>query len=216
LCQVKHLEDVSGVVRQLLFLPAIVNMTADLLIGLFVAYGYWIVFTAILLDNAGLPIPGELLLLTFGIIAKDGFFDPLLGLAVAATAALVGDSLGYWIGRLGGERVLARLGRRPRFTPGNVTMVFGRFVVGARVLLAPLAGVARMPFRRFLVFDAVGCLAWAGSFILVGYASGLSLDAIEHGVRMASTAGQGVVAAVLGAWLLARFVSRRRRRTVAA
>ena len=191
-------------------------MTADLLIGLFVAYGYWIVFTAILLDNAGLPIPGELLLLTFGIVAKEGFFDPLLGLAVAATAALAGDSLGYWIGRLGGDRVLSRFGRRPRFKPGSASMVFGRFVVGARVLLAPLAGVTRMPFRRFLVFDALGCLAWAGSFILVGYASGLSLDAIEQVLRVVSTTGQGVVAAVLGGWLLARFLSRRRRRTATA
>ena len=198
-------------VRRLNSLVA-VNVTADLLIGLFVAYGYWIVFTAILLDNAGLPIPGELLLLTFGIVAKDGFFDPLLGLAVAATAAVVGDSLGYCIGRLGGDRVLSRFGRRrPGFTPGSASMVFGRFVIGARVLLAPLAGVTRMPFRRFLVFDALGCLAWAGSFILVGYASGLSVDSIESVLRVVSTTGQSVIAAVLGGWLLARFVSRRRR-----
>ena len=51
------------------------TLTAELLIGLFIAYGYWIVFTAILLDNAGLPIPGELMLLAFGVVAKDGHLD---------------------------------------------------------------------------------------------------------------------------------------------
>ena len=189
--------------------PAIVNITAELLIGLFVAYGYWIVFTAILLDNAGLPIPGELLLLAFGVVAKDGQLDPLLGLAVAATAALAGDTLGYWLGRLGGARMLARFGRRPRFRPGNASVVFGRFVIGARVLLAPLAGVTRMPFARFLAFDAVGCLVWAGVFILIGYASGVPLEAMQQGLRVVSLTAQSLIVAALGAWTISRLVRRR-------
>jgi membrane protein DedA with SNARE-associated domain len=190
-------------------------MTAEILIGLFVAYGYWIVFAAILLDNAGLPIPGELLLLAFGIVAKDGHLDPVLGLVVAATAALAGDSLGYWIGRLGGNRVLARLGQRPRFRPGEASVVFGRFVIGARVLLAPLAGLTRMPFGRFLVFDSVGCLVWAGAFILIGYASGVRLEAMEQSLRVVSVAAQSLIVAALGAWAITRFV-RRRSATVTA
>ena len=186
------------------------NVTAELLIGLFVAYGYWIVFTAILLDNAGLPIPGEVLLLAFGVVAKAGHLDPLLGLAVAATAALAGDTLGYWIGRTGGSRVLARLGKTPRFKPGHTSVVFGRFVVGARVLLAPLAGITRMPFGRFLAFDAVGCLVWAGAFILIGYASGLPLEVMQQGLRFVSVAAQLAVVGVLGAWAISRLVRRRR------
>lgn len=187
------------------------TLTAELLVGLFVAYGYWIVFTAILLDNAGLPIPGELLLLAFGAVAKAGHLDPLLGLAVAATAALVGDSLGYWLGRTGGRRVLARLGGAPRFTPGRATVVFGRFVVGARVLLAPLAGVTRMPFRRFLAFDAVGCLVWAGLFILIGYASGVTLETMQQNLRVVGFAVQALVVASLAAWGITRLVAQRRR-----
>ena len=187
------------------------TLTAELLMGLFIAYGYWIVFTAILLDNAGLPIPGELLLLAFGMVAKDGHLDPLLGLAVAASAALVGDSLGYWIGRSGGTRLLARIGRAPRFTPGHVSLVFGRFVIGARVLLAPLAGVARMPFSRFVAFDAVGCLVWAGLFILIGYASGVKLEVLQQGFRMVSVAAQVVLVAALAAWGTTRLLARRRR-----
>jgi membrane protein DedA with SNARE-associated domain len=190
-----------------------VTLTAEILVGLFIAYGYWIVFTAILLDNAGLPIPGELLLLAFGVVAKTGHLDPLLGLAVAATAALVGDTLGYWIGRTAGGRVLARLGRSPRFTPGRASVVFGRFVVGARVLLAPLAGLTRMPFPRFLAFDAVGCFVWAGLFILIGYASGVTLDAMQQSLRVVSFGVQGVLAAAVAAWVISRLVAARRRRT---
>jgi membrane protein DedA with SNARE-associated domain len=190
-----------------------VTLTGELLIGLFIAYGYWIVFTAILLDNAGLPVPGELLLLAFGMVAKAGHLHPLIGLAVAVAAAVAGDSLGYWIGRLGGARVLARVGSgAPRFTPGDTSVVFGRFVVGARVLLAPLAGLGRMPFARFLAFDAVGCLVWAGAFILIGYASGVSLQTLQQALRVLSFAVQGAFVIVLGAWGLSRFVAMRRRR----
>ena len=181
--------------------------------ALFVAYGYWIVFAAILLDNAGLPIPGELLLLAFGAVARVGHLDPLVGLAVAATAALAGDSLGYWVGRGGGSRVVARLGRFPRFTPGMLSVVFGRFVVGARVLLAPLAGVTRMPFPRFLMFDAIGCIVWAGLFILIGYSSGLTLESMQNGVRVVSFIAQSLIAAAVATWLISRLVAQRRNRT---
>jgi membrane protein DedA with SNARE-associated domain len=192
-----------------------VTLTAELLMGLFIAYGYWIVFTAILLDNAGLPIPGELLLLALGVVAKDGHLDPLLGLAIAALAALVGDTVGYWLGRVGGTRLLARLSRQPRFKPGHASVVFGRFVIGARVLLAPLAGFSRMPFLRFLAVDAVGCFVWAGVFILIGYASGVRLEALQQGLRVVSVIAQAVLVAGLAAWGISRLVSVRRSRAAA-
>jgi membrane protein DedA with SNARE-associated domain len=191
-----------------------VTVTADLLMGLFIAYGYWIVFTAILLDNAGLPIPGELLLLAFGMVAKDGHLDPLLGLAVAATAALMGDSVGYWLGRLGGTRLLARVGRAPRFTPGRLSLVFGRFVVGARMLMAPLAGLNRMAFPRFAAFDALGCLVWAGAFILIGYASGIRMEVLQENFRLVSYTIQALLVAGLAAWGITRLAQRRSRAAI--
>ena len=192
------------------------TLTAELLMGLFVAYGYWIVFTAILLDNAGLPIPGELLLVALGVVAKGGHLDPLLGLAIAATAALVGDNIGYWIGRLAGERFIARTGRTPRFKPGHASVVFGRFVIGARVLLAPVAGLTRMPFPRFLACDAVGCLVWAGAFILIGYSSGVSLEVMQQNLHVVNVGVQLVIAAALSTWLITRLVAVRRSRTASA
>ena len=109
--------------------------------------------------------------------------------------------------------MVARLGRSPRFTPGRLSVVFGRFVVGARVLLAPLAGVTRMPFQRFLMFDAVGCIVWAGLFILIGYGSGLTLESMQHGVRVVSLIAQSFIAVAVATWLITRLVAQRRNRT---
>ena len=188
------------------------TLTGEVLMALFLAYGYWIVFTAILLDNAGLPIPGELLLLTFGVVAKAGHLDVVLGLLVAAAAALAGDNIGYWIGRLAGGRLLAERGAL-RFTPGRASVVFGRFVIGARVLLAPVAGLTRMSFPRFLALDALGCLVWASVFILIGYGSGVRLEVIQHGFRVVSIAAQVLIVGGLAVWLVSRVVLLRRRRT---
>ena len=93
--------------------------------------------------------------------------------------------------------------------------MFGRFVIGARVLLAPVAGLTRMPFPRFLACDAVGCLVWAAVFILIGYSSGLSLAVMQQNLQVVSVAVQVVIAAALGAWLITRRVAVRRSRAAA-
>ena len=91
-------------------------------------------------------------------------------------------------------------------------MVFGRFVIGARVLLAPLAGLTRMPFHRFVAFDALGCLVWASLFIVIGYASGMKLETMQQGLSMVSTAVQCALAVVVAAWAAKRMVTMRRAR----
>lgn len=159
------------------------GMSIETLVGLLALYGYWIVFAAILLDNAGLPIPGELVLLTFGGMARSGHLDPMLGLAVATAAALAGDSLAYWAGRLGGEWVRRRLPAGRGLAPRRRSVVLGKFVFGARMFLAPLAGVGRMPYRRFILFDGLGTLVWAGVFIGLGYALGAHFGAIQSALK---------------------------------
>jgi membrane-associated protein len=77
--------------------------------------------------------------------------------------------------------------------------VFGRFVIGARLFLAPLAGCARMPYARFLLFDALGCLLWASCFILIGYLAGGSLGEVHERVRTILVAG---LAGLAAAWLI--------------
>lgn len=168
----------TELVQCLLFYRIVMNIES--VAHLLMAYGYAIVFVAILLDCAGLPLPGELILLALGGLVGRGHLDPVLGLAVAVVAALIGDSISYGVGRLGGHRVLNRLRLRNRYSPGSTAVVFGRFVVGARVALAPLAGANRMPLRRFLLLDALGATVWTSVFVLIGYATRVDLGAIQR------------------------------------
>jgi len=194
----------------------------ELFLSLFIQYGYWIVFAGILLDNAGLPLPGELLLLTFGALARTGHVDLSLGILAATTAAMSGDSVGYWLGRLGGERLLHTycrvtlgsgkcLQRAVAFYQlrGPVAVVFGRFVMGVRAFLFPLAGSARMPYPYFLLFDSVGALAWAALFTLAGYSVGWQVEGMHHQYRAASRILAGGLAAGLAVYLLLKLYRRR-------
>lgn len=196
-------------------------MSIDLALSLFVQYGYWIVFAAILLDNAGLPIPGELLLLLFGALARYGHLDAGLGLVVASAAAMSGDSIGYWLGRLTGDRALRTYCRVtlgsgmcvPKALAyyhryGNATVIVGRFVMGVRAFLSPLAGSAGMPFGRFLLFDSIGALLWSGFFIFLGYSVGGRLEWLHEGYRAGSLVLVGALGVGFGAYLLLKLVRR--------
>lgn len=198
-------------------------MSIELLLDSFVRHGYWILFGAILLDNAGLPLPGELFLMTFGALARMGQVDPVSGLLVAWLAALIGDSIGYWMGRLGGHGLLKLYCRltlgsgdcmenaldfyRRR---GPAAVILGRFIVGVRGFLFPLAGSARMRYSRFLFFDGMGALTWAAAFLFTGYSVGWRLQGFLLRYRAASR----ILAAALGAALLVSLFTKlyRRRR----
>ncbi len=182
-------------------------MSLELFLDLFVQYGYWIIFAGILLDNAGLPLPGELLLLTFGALARTGQMDLEGGIVLAAAAAMAGDNLGYWLGRLGGDRLLygycrVTLGsgkclqRAVAFYKlrGAMAVVFGRFVMGVRAFLFPLAGSARMPYPKFLLFDSIGALTWVGGFTLAGYSFGWQIGSLQERYGAASA----ILAVALG------------------
>lgn len=198
-------------------------MSLESLLNLFIQYGYWIIFAGILLDNAGLPLPGELLLLALGVLARTGALDPWLGVLVASVAAMSGDSVSYWLGRLGGDRVLHAYCRLTLGSGkclqkavafyrlrGKVAVIFGRFVMGVRAFLFPLAGSARMPFAQFLLFDSLGAVIWSSLFILVGYGFGWRVEEAERGYQT----GAVILASALGAgfalYLLAKLYRRRR------
>jgi len=195
----------------------------QLLLNLFAQYGYAIVFVAIFLDNAGLPIPGELLLLIFGAVARNGDANLVLGVLLASAAAVAGDSVGYWLGRLTGEGVLrtyCRLtlgsGKCVRRAAsyyqlhGRKTVVFGRFVMGARAFLPALAGSAGMPFVQFLLFDVLGALVWAGLFITLGYSVGWNPARVHEGYRGVSIALLATVGVGLVAYLAVKLARRGR------
>jgi len=178
-------------------------MSFESLAGLVLAHGYLVVFIAVALDCVALPIPGELLLLTIGGLAVKGHLDPAWAITVAAAGVIIADSVSYWMGRLGGHRVFARVGRT--WTPGLTTLVFGRFVIGARLVVPPMAGARRLPYGRFLACDALGAAMWATAYVLVGYGAGANLGALQRQWASAMTVIQIALAIGLVGFVMVRF-----------
>jgi membrane protein DedA with SNARE-associated domain len=196
------------VVLVLLFEPGV--SLFDALMTLVLAHGYIVVFVAVALDCAALPIPGELLLLALGGLAGQGHLDPASGVVAAAAGVLVADALTYWIGRVHGQRVFSKVRLGQRWTPGVTTLIFGRFVIGARVMVAPMAGARRLPFGRFVLWNAVGAMIWAAAFVTVGYAAGANLGAVKEYWSSLTMVMQIAVAVAAVSFLTAKFVGARR------
>ncbi len=163
------------------------------LTDLFARYGYFVVFFGVMLENAGVPVPGETILLAGAALARFGHLSLPNVILIAVLGAVLGDNVGFFIGRRGGRRLLERKGRMFGLTParlaqfdaffakhGAKTVFIARFVTGLRVVGAVLAGASTLPWGRFLVFNVAGAVAWASTFGAVGYALGYSWDTIEQ------------------------------------
>ncbi|GAB4379041.1 MAG: hypothetical protein Kow00121_32210 [Elainellaceae cyanobacterium] len=145
-------------------------------------YGYWTVFCGIMLENTGVPIPGETITLVGGFLAGSGELNYWLVLLSAIAGAVLGDNFGYWIGFFGGWTVLTRLGRlfkipeeqlisvRDRFAENAAQAVFlGRFIALLRIFAGPLAGTAKMPYFKFLLCNLAGAGIWASIMVSIAY-----------------------------------------------
>lgn len=160
-------------------------------------------------ESAGLPIPGETALIVAGGLASTGQMSLPLVIAVAAISAMVGDMIGYWVGRRGGRKLLLRPGRfsahrhaavekadRYFARYGLVTVFFARFVPGVRVVGAVAAGTTQMRFRSFAIANALGCWAWATTVgtiaYLVGTKGALVMVVVGFGI-----AGIGMLSAIV-------------------
>jgi membrane protein DedA with SNARE-associated domain len=181
--------------------------------------GYFILFALISGESAGVPVPGETALVTGGVLAQRGQFSIELIIVVAAAAAIVGDNIGYLIGRTGGRRLLARPGfleqyRRailikgePFFAKHGPQAVFlGRWVAGLRIAAAWLAGINRMPWPLFVFWNALGGIAWAISVGLAAYYLGPTAERV---FRTMGLIGVVAAAAILVAILAWRYFRRR-------
>lgn len=148
-------------------------------------WGYWVVFGAMLLENAGVPLPGETVTLLAGYAAGSGQLQVLGVMGAAAGGAILGDNLGYWVGRRAGWGLLLRLGRllgrrpeqmealRERFLRhAGKSVLLGRFVAVLRVLAGPIAGALHMPYARFLLFNMLGAVLWATTMVGLAWIGG--------------------------------------------
>ncbi len=159
-------------------------------------YGYAILFLGIALENAGLPLPGEVFLFAAGFLASTGSLKLPFVIALGAAGAVVGDSLSYLLGRLGGERLpqlyckmtlgsadCVRKTHEYFARRGGPTVAFARFVVGVRAFAAPMAGSTKMAYPRFLTYDALGAVLWAALMAAFGYLFGSRWDRFQVGYR---------------------------------
>jgi membrane protein DedA with SNARE-associated domain len=158
-------------------LAAIVNVS-----HLVETFGYPLLFLAVMAESSGVPIPGETALITAAVLASQGKLQIELVIPIAAAGAIVGDNIGYAIGRKGGRWLLERPGHfhrqraqvlamgEPFFDKhGPKAVFFGRFLLGLRVWASWLAGATKMRWRSFLLWNALGGICWATGIGLLAY-----------------------------------------------
>lgn len=156
------------------------------------AYTYPVLVVLVMLESVGIPLPGEIALVTASAYASVGHISIAAVIILAALAAAVGGVLGYWIGIKGGLPLLARYGgyvgvRREHIDRahgffernGAKTILFGRFIALLRTWAAVIAGAACMSFRRFVAFNTLGSALWSVVFGLLGYYFGRDLPLLE-------------------------------------
>ena len=191
------------------------------LVSLVAHHGYWIVGAAVGLESMGIPLPGETILVSAAVYAgATGQLDLVGVVLAAAIGAIAGDNVGFLIGRRFGYPLLLRYGHLFRMTTpriklgrflflrhGGKLVFFARFVAVLRALAALLAGVNCMPWRRFLVFNAAGAVAWAGGYGTLAYLFGERVERLTRpvGIAMVAVAVAGALAVI---WLARRHEAR--------
>jgi len=185
-----------------------------------VRWGFGVIFGAMLLENAGVPLPGETVTLLGGYAAGSGQLNPLGVMAAAASGAVLGDNIGYWVGRRAGWGLILRVGGWLRQSPAELeklrehflrhagkSVLLGRFVAVLRVVAGPMAGAVGMPYGRFFLCNLVGALLWSSTMVSLAWLGGrwVPFDRMVEGVVQFGIGALAVVAMVL---LVPRLFSR--------
>lgn len=199
-------------------LPGFLNTLAPLLNQ----YGYLAVGGIVLVEDFGVPAPGETILIAAAVYAGAGQLNVFAVAAIGFVAAVVGDNIGYAIGHFGGRPLALRFGRYVFLTPerlekaeswfgrhGGKIVTIARFVEGLRQANGIIAGISKMHWARFIAFNAVGAALWVGLWVTVGYLAGNHITAIYD------TAGRYelyllIALAVVILFFVVRYVRRRR------
>lgn len=196
----------------------------QLLSHFFTQYGYWAIFFGVMLENAGVPVPGETVLLFAGFLAYQGEMDLGRAIVTGIAGATVGDTVGYCLGRFGGTAFIEKHRRRLGFFArhferaqnfylrhGQWAVFVARFITGLRMFSGILAGSFRMPYPRFIVFDFSGAVIWATTIVSIGFFFGSNWERLIHFVKEFDLAILAIVAVGI---VVALFASYRRRRKV--
>jgi membrane protein DedA with SNARE-associated domain len=184
-------------------------------------YGYLAVGGLLFVEDFGIPVPGETVLIAASLYAGIGRLNVVAVAVVAFAAALLGDNLGYLIGRKGGRPLLERVGKYVFLTParldrgeewfnkhGDKIVVVARFIDGLRQLNGLIAGTIEMHWLRFLIANAIGSALWVGTWVSLGYFAGNHVDTVAHYITYI---GGGLLALAVLTFVV-RHVRERRRR----
>ncbi|MGW4820219.1 DedA family protein [Streptomyces sp. NPDC004227] len=186
-------------------------------------YGYWAVGAVVLVEDFGVPAPGETILIAAGVYAGAGQLDVVAVALIAFAAAVVGDNIGYLVGHLGGRPFVHRWGRYIFLTPerfaaaerffgrhGGKIVVVARFIEGLRQANGIIAGTTGMHWLRFLAFNALGAALWVGLWVTLAYAAGRHIGTVYDEIRRYEVYVL-MALGVLVVALIVRYLLRRRR-----
>ena len=188
-------------------------------------YGYWAVLLLVLIEDFGIPVPGETILIAAAIFAGAGRLNVVTVAIVGFVAAVVGDNIGFAIGHFGGRALALRWGKYIFLTEerldraevffnrhGGKIIVVARFIEGLRQANGIIAGISGMHWRRFLFFNAIGAALWVGTWVTIGYTAGNHINTIYHYITTYSYYALIAVVVLVVAFII-RHVLRRRRRS---
>jgi len=191
-------------------------------------YGLWAIGLLITLEDFGIPVPGETILIAGSIYAGAGRLNIVAVGLVGFIAAVIGDNIGFAIGHFGGRRLALRWGKYVFLTEerldkaeaffdrrGAIVITFARFVEGLRQANGIIAGITGMHWLRFLIFNAIGAALWVGTWVSAGYFAGNHITAIYHYITLYSYYALVALVLVILAFVI-RHLRRRRRRLAAA
>src|SRR6476661_6202822 len=191
-------------------------------------FGLWAIGLLITLEDFGVPVPGETILIAGAIFAGAGRINVVALGVVAFFAAVTGDNIGFAIGHFGGRRLALRFGKYVFLTEerlnkaeaffdrrGSIVITFARFVEGLRQANGIIAGITGMHWLRFLIFNAIGAALWVGTWVSAGYFAGNHITAIYHYITLYSYYALVALVLVILAFVI-RHLRRRRRRLAAA
>jgi len=206
-------------------LPGFLNSLAPVLDH----YGVWAIVLLVFLEDFGVPVPGETILIAGAVFAGSGQLN-IVAVGVAGfLAAVAGDNVGYAIGRFGGRALVDRWGKYVFLTPerldkaenffnthGGKIIVIARFVEGLRQANGLIAGIIEMHWLKFVAFNALGAALWVGTWVSVGYFAGEHITAVYDAITRYSLYAAIAAAVVIVAWIGLRIRKRRRRTAEAA
>src|SRR5256886_626686 len=188
-------------------------------------YGVWAIGLLIMLEDFGIPVPGETILIAGAVYAGAGRLNVLAVGVVGFIAAIIGDNIGFAIGHFGGRALALRWGKYVFLTEerlnkaegffdrrGAIVITFARFVEGLRQANGIIAGITGMHWLRFTFFNAIGAALWVGTWVTIGYFAGSNITTVYHYITLYSY----YVLAGLVVLIVGYIVWRRRRRRAAA